>query len=228
MNEENFKNLFYSFLGVPISVILALVIAVFLNNRVYMKKLLRAMYFFPYITNGLAVYYVWMLLFQPKNGVINMALNSMGVTNLPQWLISKDWALPALIIINIWATLGYNIIIYIANIQNISADLYEASDIDGATGFQRFRYITFPLLTPSTFFLMTTGIISSFKVFGIVAALTQGGPIRSTTVIAYYAYVTAFRNYDMGYASAMSTLLFLMILLITMIQWKLQKKWVHY
>ena len=119
-------------------------------------------------------------------------------------------------------------IIYIANIQNISSDVYEAGEIDGATGWQKFRYITFPLLTPSTFFLLTTGIITSFKVFGIVAALTQGGPVRATSVIAYYAYVTAFRYYDMGYASAMSTMLFLMILAVTLIQWKLQNKWVHY
>ena len=222
------NNVAYSFIGVPISVALALVVAVFLNDRVFCKKLLRAIYFFPYITNGLAVYYVWMLLFQPKNGVVNMLLRSVGVTELPQWLMSTQWALPALIIINVWATIGYNVIIYIANIQNISADVYEAGEIDGATGLQKFRYITFPLLTPSTFFLLTTGIISSFKVFGIVAALTQGGPVRSTTVIAYYAYVTAFRYYDMGYASAMSVMLFLMILAVTLIQWKLQKKWVHY
>ncbi|MEA5014711.1 MAG: sugar ABC transporter permease [Candidatus Limiplasma sp.] len=222
------NNLLYSFIGVPVSVALALAAAVFLNDRVYMKKLLRALYFFPYITNGLAVYYVWMLLFQPKNGLINMALKSIGMLNVPNWLMSTDWALPALIIINIWATIGYNVVIYIANIQNISSDVYEAGEIDGATGWQRFRYITFPLLTPSTFFLLTTGIITSFKVFGIVAALTQGGPVRSTTVIAYYAYVTAFRYYDMGYASAMSVMLFLMILIVTLVQWKLQKKWVHY
>lgn len=222
------NNLIYSFVGVPISVMLALFVAVFLNDRVYLKKVLRALYFFPYITNGLAVYYVWMLLYQPKNGLINMVLSSLGVVNLPNWLMSTDWSLPALIIINIWATIGYNVIIYIANIQNISSDVYEAGEIDGATGWQKFRYITFPLLTPSTFFLLTTGIITSFKVFGIVAALTQGGPVRATSVIAYYAYVTAFRYYDMGYASAMSTMLFLMILAVTLIQWKLQNKWVHY
>lgn len=222
------NNLVYSFIGAPISVVLALVVAVFLNDRVYLKKVLRALYFFPYITNGLAVYYVWMLLFQPKNGPVNMILYQLGVENLPKWLMSTDWALPALIIINIWATVGYNVIIYIANIQNISSDIYEAAEIDGATGWQRTRYITFPLLTPSTFFLLTTGIINSFKVFGIVSALTQGGPVRSTSVIAYYAYVTAFRYYDMGYAAAMSVMLFLLILAVTLVQWKLQNKWVHY
>jgi len=222
------NNLVYSFIGAPISVVLALVVAVFLNDRVYLKKVLRALYFFPYITNGLAVYYVWMLLFQPKNGPINMILYQLGVETLPKWLMSTDWALPALIIINIWATVGYNVIIYIANIQNISSDIYEAAEIDGATGWQRTRYITFPLLTPSTFFLLTTGIINSFKVFGIVSALTQGGPVRSTSVIAYYAYVTAFRYYDMGYAAAMSVMLFLLILAVTLVQWKLQNKWVHY
>ena len=222
------NNFIYSFAGVPISVFLAVVVAFFLNDKVFGKSLLRAMFFFPYITNGVAVYYVWMLLFQPRTGPINMMLSSLGISNLPKWLMSTEWALPALIIINVWATVGYNVIIYVANMQNISTDVYEAAEIDGASGAKKFFYITFPLLTPSTFFLLTTGIISSFKVFGVVAALTQGGPIRATSVLAYYIYITAFRYYNMGYSAAMSVVLFLIILVITMVQWKLQKKWVFY
>lgn len=226
--ESLSNNFRYSFVSVPVSILIAVIIANFLNDKVFAKGLLRAMYFFPYITNGVAAYYVWMLLFQPRVGPINMLLSSLGVSSLPGWLTSTVWALPALIIINVWATLGYNIVVYVANMQNIPYDLYEAADIDGANGVQKFVHITFPLLTPATFFLLTTGLISSFKVFGIVSALTQGGPIRSTYVLVYYIYVVAFRFYDLGYASAMSVVLFIIIFIITLIQWKLQKRWVFY
>ncbi|MEG0513748.1 MAG: sugar ABC transporter permease, partial [Clostridia bacterium] len=118
--------------------------------------------------------------------------------------------------------------IYLANIQSISAEVYEAAEVDGATGMKKFWHVTFPLLTPTTFFLLMTGIISSFKVFGIVSAITQGGPIRSTTVLGYYIYTTAFRNYDMGYAAAISMILFCMIFVVTFVQWRMQKRWVFY
>ncbi|MEG0494290.1 MAG: sugar ABC transporter permease [Clostridia bacterium] len=222
------NNLLYTLIGVPVAVILGLMAAVMLNDRVFGKKFLRAMYFFPYVTNGVAVAFVWMLLFQPRTGPINMFLMSIGVQNPPQWFASTTWALPALIIINIWATLGYNAIIYLANIQSISAEVYEAAEVDGATGMKKFWHVTFPLLTPTTFFLLMTGIISSFKVFGIVSAITQGGPIRSTTVLGYYIYTTAFRNYDMGYAAAISMILFCMIFVVTFVQWRMQKRWVFY
>jgi len=226
--ESFINNIIYTFFGVPISVMLALLLSVFLNDKVFGKPILRAAFFLPYITNGVAVSFVWMLLFQPLTGPINMFLMSMGIKNPPQWLSSTKWALPALIIINIWATVGYNAIIYLANIQNISADIYEAAEVDGAMGVKKLLYITFPLLTPSTFFLLTTGIITSFKVFGIVAALTQGGPVKSTSVLGYYIYTTAFKYYDMGYASAISWVLFGLIFAVTFIQWQLQKRWVHY
>jgi multiple sugar transport system permease protein len=222
------NNIIYSFIGVPISVILALFLAVFLNDKVFGKTILRASFFLPYITNGIAVYFVWMLLFQPTTGPINMFLMSMGIKNPPQWLTSTKWALPALIIINIWATVGFNAVIYLANIQSISQEVYEAAEVDGARGFNKFFYITFPLISPSTFFLLMTGIITSFKVFGIVAALTQGGPVKSTSVLGYYIYTTAFRYYDMGYASAISWVLFGLIFVVTFVQWQLQKRWVHY
>jgi len=226
--ESFINNIIYSFIGVPISVFLAVILAPILNDKVFGKNVMRACYFIPYITNGVAIAFVWMLLFQPRLGPINSFLRAFGISNPPGWLASTQWALPALIIINMWATVGYNIIIYIANLQIISTDIYEATELDGASGVQKFFYITLPLLTPATFFLLTTGIITSFKVFGIVQALTQGGPIRSTSVLGYYIYLTAFRYYDMGYASAISWVLFAMIFLVTLIQFKLQKRWVNY
>ena len=222
------NNIVYSFVGVPIAIFIAMILSPILNDKVFGKGILRACYFIPYITNGIAIAFVWMLLFKPRLGPINGFLRSIGVSNPPEWLASTTWALPALIIINIWATVGYNIIIYVAALQGISHEIYEAADLDGATGVRRFFSITMPLLTPSTFFLLTTGIITSFKVFGIVQALTQGGPVTATTVLGYYIYLTAFRYYDMGYASAISWVLFALIFLVTLVQFKLQKKWVNY
>lgn len=226
--ESLINNIVYTFVGVPISVLLSLVLAFFLNDKVFGKSIIRAVYFLPYITNGVAVGFVWMLLFQPTSGPINMLLMSLGAKNPPGWLSSTKWALPALIIINIWSTLGYNAVIYLSNMQNISSEIYEAAYVDGATGLKKFIHITVPLLTPATFFLSVTGIINSFKVFDIVASLTQGGPIRSTSVLGYYVYLSAFRYYDMGYASVISWVLFSIIFIITIVQWKLQKRWVFY
>lgn len=222
------NNLVYSFIGVPIAIFIAIVLAPILNDKVFGKSILRACYFVPYITNGIAIAFVWMLLFQPRLGPINGFLRTIGIENPPEWLASTTWALPALIIINVWATIGYNIIIYVAALQGISREIYEACDIDGASGVRKFFSITMPLLTPSTFFLLTTGLITSFKVFGIIQALTQGGPVRSTSVLGYYIYLTAFRYYDMGYASAISWVLFALIFIVTLVQFKLQKHWVNY
>ncbi len=233
LNDENFflslkNNMIYTFLGVPITLAISLFIAVILNDKVFMKKTMRAMFFMPYITNGIAVAFVWMLLFSPVDGPINSFLMSIGVNEPPGWLTSTKWALPALVVIYIWSHIGFNIIIYLANLQSISKELYEAADVDGASAWHKFINITFPMVTPSTFFLLITGVIGSFKVFGIVVGLTGGGPAGSTYVLGYYIYITAFRYYDIGYASALSLVLFVMILIITILQWIGQKKWVHY
>lgn len=222
------NNLLYTVVGVPIAVGFSMVISVLLNDKVFAKRTLRAMFFIPYVTNGIAVSFVWMLLYEPRKGPLNGLLMSLGIDNPPMWLASTKWALPALIIIYIWSHIGFNTIIYLANLQNIPKDLYEAADVDGAKSRHKFIFITLPMLSPSTFFLLVTGIIGSLKVFGIVAALTQGGPGDSTTVLGYYIYVTAFRFYDMGYASAMSLVLFVMIFIVTFIQWQGHKRWVHY
>lgn len=222
------NNIIYTFLGVPIAVVISLLVAVILNDKVFGKNIFRAAFFLPYITNGIAVAFVWMLLFHPRQGPINSFLTAVGVESPPLWLASSTWALPALVIIYIWAHIGFNTIIYIANLQNISKELYEAAEVDGAKSWHKFVFITVPLLSPTTFFLMIIGVIGSLKVFGIIVALTQGGPGNSTTVLAYYVYVTAFNYYDMGYASAISWILFIIIFIFTFIQWQLQKKWVHY
>lgn len=214
--------------SVPVSILLAFAVAVVLNRSVYLKGLLRAMYFMPYITSGVAVAFVWALLFQPRNGPINAALRALGIDHPPGWLSSVETSMYAIDIIWIWLMLGYNMIIYLAALQEISPDLKEAASIDGANRLQIVRHVIWPLVSPTTFLLLTTGLIMTIKTFGIIQAITQGGPGNSTTVLALFVYQSAFSYYEMGYASAVSWALFAIILLITLAQWTLQKKWVHY
>ena len=215
-------------LSVPFSIMLAFVVAVALNKSVYMKKMLRALYFMPYITSGVAIAFVWMLLFQPKMGPINGFLRAIGIDNPPGWLSTMETSMIAIDIIWIWFMLGYNMIIYLAALQEISSELLEASKIDGAKWWQTIRSIIWPLVSPTTFLLLITGLIMTIKTFGIIQAITQGGPGNSTTILSLFVYKNAFRYYEMGYASAISWVLFFIILVITMIQWAGQKRWVHY
>lgn len=222
------NNLKYMAGTIPITLCLSLVLAVFLNDKVYLKNALRTAFFLPYIASAAAMAMVWMRIFSPTMGLINGLLVKLGVSNPPGWLSSEVWALSALMIMAVWGGLGYNIVIYMSGLQSIDRSLYESADIDGASFFQKIRYIIIPLLTPTTFFLVITSIISSFQVFGSINIMTKGGPGDATHVIAYYTYSTAFRFYKMGYASAMSWLLIAIIFVITIIQWKGQEKWVNY
>ncbi|MCS7462407.1 sugar ABC transporter permease [Paenibacillus doosanensis] len=222
------KNTLLFLASVPVSVALAFLVAVVLNRSVYWKTLLRAFYFMPYITSGVAVAFVWMLLFQPKQGPINGLLTSLGLSNPPGWLTSPDTVMAAVDIIWIWFMLGYNMIIYLAALQEISPELLEAAKIDGATAPQTVLRIMLPLVSPTTFMLVVTGLIMTIKTFGMIEALTQGGPGSSSLIMSLYVYKTAFRYYEMGYAATISWALFAVILVITAIQWIGQKKWVHY
>lgn len=222
------KNTVIFLASVPISMLLAFIVAVILNRSVYLKNLLRALYFMPYITSGVAIAFVWMLLFQPSMGPINSFLRFVGVANPPGWLSTMSSSMFAIDIIWIWFMLGYNMIIYLAALQEISSELLEAAKIDGARSWQTVRNIIWPLVSPTTFLLLITGLIMTMKTFGIIQAITQGGPGNSTTILSLFVYQNAFRYYEMGYASAISWILFMIILVITLVQWVGQKKWVHY
>jgi multiple sugar transport system permease protein len=222
------RNTLIFLLAVPVSIVLGFVAAVILNQNVYLKKLLRGLYFMPYITSGVAVAFVWMLLFQPKQGPINGLLRSIGFDNPPGWLSTTTTSMYAIDIIWVWFMLGYNMIIYLAALQEVSPELMEAAKIDGARKGQVLRKIIWPLVSPTTFLLLITGLIMTIKTFGIIQAITQGGPGNSTTILSLYVYQNAFRYYDMGYAATISWALFVIILLITFLQWLGQKKWVHY
>lgn len=232
LNDELFgvalQNTFIFLLAVPISMGLAFIVAVALNKSVYWQKTLRALYFMPYITSGVAIAFVWMLLFQPTSGPINGFLRGIGITNPPGWLSTTEWSMYAIDIIWIWFMLGYNMIIYLAALQEIPEELIEAARIDGARPWQTIRRVIWPLVSPTTFLLLITGLIMTIKNFGIIQAITQGGPGNSTTVLSLFIYQNAFRYYEMGYAAAISWALFAIIMVFTVLQWLGQKRWVHY
>jgi multiple sugar transport system permease protein len=224
----SFKNNILLLFVVPATMLFSLLIAIVLNKKVYFKDAFKVIYFMPYISSVVAVAAVWRVLMHPSYGPINQFLQSVGIDNPPKWLADSNFSLLSVMIIMVWVQIGYNLIIYIAALQNIPKDLYEAADIDGANVWEQFRNITVPMLSPTTFFLLVTGVIGTFKAFDLIAVLTQGGPAGSTSVIVYYLYETAFINLKTGYASAMAVILLLFVLFLTFMQWLGQKKWVNY
>ncbi|WP_090912387.1 carbohydrate ABC transporter permease [Paenibacillus sp. cl141a] len=213
---------------VPVSMFIAMVLAALINKGTYFKSFFKVIYFMPFISSIVAIALLWRVLFHPNSGPINGFLRSIGIDHPPMWLADPNYALLAVMIIMIWTSLGFNMIIYLAGLQGIPKDLYEAAEVDGASPIRQFFNITVPMLSPTTFFLLITGIVGSFKVFDLIMVLTNGGPAGSTSVIVFYLYEEAFVNLESGYASAMGIVLLILILFITLIQWVGQKKWVNY
>jgi len=233
MQDDNFKisfmnSIVFMVLTVPLTLFLALVVAVWLNAGIKFLKVFRTAIFLPYVTSTIAIAVVWQLIFNPSKGPVNMFLHNLGIENLPGWFASSSWALVAVSIVYIWNSVGYYMVLYLAGLQGVPDHLYEAAEIDGAGMFRKFFNITLPSLSPIIFFTLIMGVINSFKIFDLIYVLTQGGPGRSTQVLVYTIYNTAFKQFDYGYASAMSYVLFILILIITLIQFKGQKKWVNY
>ncbi|MGG3308602.1 MULTISPECIES: carbohydrate ABC transporter permease [Paenibacillus] len=225
---KSVRNNILFLLTVPVYMMISMTLAILIDRFVYMKGYFKVAYFMPYISNIVAVAVVWQVLFQPSYGPINEILRTLGMSDPPKWIADPNFALISIMLISIWISIGFNLIIYIAGLQSIPKDLYEAADIDGANGWTKFRRITLPLLSPTSFFLLVTGVISTFKVFDIIAVMTQGGPIGSTTMMVWYLYDTAFINLKVGYASSIAAVLFGFVMLITLGQWAAQKKWVNY
>ena len=213
---------------VPVKILLALVFAVALNQFVIGRQPLRVIYFLPHITNMAAILVVWNMLFNPEKGPINSILMSLGVKNPPMWLLDSFWAKPNIAMFDIWSSVGFYTMIYLAALQNVNKVLYEAAEIDGAGSFRKFLHITFPLISPTTFFLMILMIVGSFQQWSNIQILTEGGPGNSTHVLGYYIYSMGFNYYQMGYASAVAWMLCIIIVLFTLVQFRLQRKWVHY
>jgi len=222
------NNTIFTIVSVPASLVIGLVFAVVLNRKIYLKKTLRTMIFLPYVSSLVAVSVIWSIMYRASDGPINAFLRAIGVQHPPGWLSDPHSALYAIILMSVWVTIGYAMVIYLAGLQGISKDLYEASAIDGATRMRQFFRITIPMLTPTTFLAAITLMIWSFQVFGPIAVMTQGGPIDSTMVLSYHIYLLAFRFYKMGYAATVSWVLFAIIFVVTMIQWQSQKRWQQY
>ena len=212
---------------VPVTVFLAMVLAVIIDNYCFAKLPIRLALFMPYVSNIVAVAIVWVMMYSPW-GPFTQLVKALGVENPPQWLGDTHWALPAIMLMTVWSGVGYAVMIYTSSIQGLPKDVYEAADIDGAGAVTKFFKLTIPFLSPTTFFLIITTFITSFQVFGQIQIMTRGGPGTSTNVLVYYIYTSAFTFYRMGYASAMSWVLFALLFIVTIIQWRGQKKWVSY
>jgi len=222
------NNVWFTVGTVPVTMLIGIVLAALIHKKLYAKTYFKVAFFIPYICSTVAIAAVWQALYHPSKGPLNQMLLDIGMSNPPRWLVDTSFSLIAIMVIYIWQVLGYQIIIFLAGMSNIPEELYEAARIDGATGVQQFRRITVPLLGPTIFFLAITSTISSFKVFDLIKFLTNGGPNYASTVIVYQIYEEGFERFRMGYASAMSWALFLMILLVTSITWISQNRKVHY
>lgn len=208
---------YYTFVSVPLGMAVSLGIAMLMNLKIPGVYIFRAVFFIPVITSWVAVSVVWLWVLDGNLGLLNYGLSFLGLDG-PDWLADPQTAMLALILIATWKGAGFQMIIWLAGLQGIPREMYEAAIVDGATRWQRFRYVTLPLLAPTTFFLLITGVIGSFQVFTPVFVLTQGGPLNSTDVAVYRIYQRAFVNFDFGYASALAWVLFVFIFLATLVQ----------
>jgi multiple sugar transport system permease protein len=222
------NTLYYVILNVPFNIIIPLLAALLLNQKLKGIKFFRTIYFLPVVSSMVAVALVWSWLYKPEYGLLNFLLKKIFGIQGPGWLESETWAMPAMVIVSVWKNMGYNMVIFLAGLQNIPESFYEVSDIDGASGFRKFFNITLPLLSPTTFFVLIITIIGSFQVFEQTYILTKGGPANSTLTLSFYIYQNAFQYFRMGYSAAMSYILFAIIFIITLVQFRYQKKWVFY
>jgi multiple sugar transport system permease protein/alpha-1,4-digalacturonate transport system permease protein len=214
----------YALGHVPLTLAAALGLAVLLNRRMRGVGFFRTAYFFPYVTSLVAVAVVWNMLFSPDSGPVNQFLHVLGVSDPPGWTTSTAWSLPAVVITSVWRDMGYYMVLYLAGLQTIPSELYEAARVDGATRWQQFWNITVPSLRPTTFFVLIMLTISSFKVFDLVFIMTEGGPGRSTLMLSQLIFREGITEGRFGYSSAISMVLFLIVLTITVIQFRLQRR----
>jgi multiple sugar transport system permease protein len=218
----------YTALTVPVTIVLSLLVASLLTANIRFTTLYRSIFFFPYIASIVAVAIVWQFLYHAEMGPINEFLRSIGIADPPRWTSSKDTALVAVAIMNTWRSVGYYMVLYIAGIVGIPAVYYEAAAVDGANVWQKFWHITLPMLSPTTFFIVIISIINSFQSFTPIYVMTGGGPGTATQVLVYRIYEEAFVLSNFGYASAMAFVLFLIVLLFTIFQFRWQEKQVVY
>lgn len=207
-----------SFFGV----IIPLILAAIMNSKIRGTDFFKTAYFLPFITPMIVIGIVWEWLFDPNIGLLNKVLQVHI-----NWLYDPHWAMPALIIVSVWKLIGYNMIIFLSGFSGISNSMFEAAKIDGANPVETFFYVTIPLLSPTIFFVVIITAVSSFQIFDLIYLMTQGGPLDSTNVLVYAIYKNAFEYFNAGKASAIAYVLFVIILVLTLLQWNMRKKLVY-
>ncbi|QOV20342.1 sugar ABC transporter permease [Blautia liquoris] len=222
------NTLYYTVVTVPVTLVLSLFLAILMNKPIKGRNFFRSVLFFPYVASLVAVAVVWMALFNPDRGPINGILMALGVNNPPRWAASTTWAMPTIIGLTVWKGMGYYMIVYLAALQGVPKELYEAAALDGASGWQQFRNVTWPNVTPTTFFILMMLLVSAFKSYDTMYITTQGGPGEATKVLAYHIYNSAFVSSKFGYASALSMVLFVIVMVVTLIQFKGEKRFTNY
>ncbi|WP_197115270.1 carbohydrate ABC transporter permease [Facklamia lactis] len=224
------KNTFYfTLFNVPLTTLFSCVLALMLNCRIPGIRIYRTIFYLPAVLTGVAVYVLWMQLLSPNHGLVNLVLSWFGISG-PAWLSDPNWTKPALILMKLWSA-GGSMLLYLATLQSIPKTLYEAAEMDQATSWHKFRYITLPLITPIIFFDITTSTIGSFQIFQEAYVMTEnsrGGPANSLLFYNFHMWNKAFVAFDMGYAMALSLFLFFIILIITIINLKVAPYWVFY
>ena len=212
---------YYAFITTIFGIIIPLMLAISLDRKIKGASFYKSAYFIPFITPMIVVAIVWAWIFDPGNGILNWTFG-LNLT----WIYDKNLAMISIIIVSIWKNIGYNMIIFLAGLQAIPETLNEAAKIDGAVGIRKLFKITLPLLSPTIFFVSIMTVISSFQVFDLIYLMTGGGPENSTMVLVFWLYKNAFEYFKVGTASAIAYILFIIILILTIVQWKTRKKWV--
>ncbi|HEY3079075.1 MAG TPA: sugar ABC transporter permease [Chloroflexota bacterium] len=218
---------YYTGASVPLRLVVAFAVASLLNVKIPGQPFFRTVFFLPSILSGVAVAIVFIWIFDPNYGILNQALALARIRG-PQWLTDPNWAMPALILQGLWGGIGGLMVIYLAGLQGIPQHLYEAAEVDGADRWARLRHITVPLMSPVIFFTLVLGVVGSFQVFTSSFVMTRGGPNYATFTYVLYLYAKAFEQFKMGYAAALAWVLFLLIVALTYLQFRLGRRWVYY
>ncbi|NPV08108.1 MAG: sugar ABC transporter permease [Anaerolineae bacterium] len=221
-----YNTMYYTVLHVPLSMILALTVAILLNQGLPGENVLRTIYYMPSVVSGVAVSMLWLWLFDPNLGLVNVVLGWVGIQG-PVWLMDPNWSKPALVLMSMWG-IGGQMVIFLAGLQGVPQEMYEAAMVDGASWWHKIRFVTVPLITPTIFFNLIMGVIGSFQVFTSAYVMTNGGPVNSTLFYVLYLYESAFRYFEMGYACALAWVLFFIIMAFTLVQFYTSGKWVYY
>jgi multiple sugar transport system permease protein len=230
VQDEDFRRsvintAYFTGASVPLGMAIGLAVALLLNQPLHGRGFLRTLYFLPVVTPFVVAAIVWKWLYNGDFGPINYYLLKTHLISEPLiWLSDKNLAMPAVVLMSVWTSVGFSMVVYLAALQGVPAELYESARMDGAGAFARFRYVTLPMLRPSTLFLAVMGIIGSFQVFTQIYIMTSGGPVNRTTTMVYYIYESAFKFYEMGYASTLAYALFVLLLVFTAIQLRLYRR----